>query len=281
MELPSNFCFDLLIDALDILLDSEHFQILCKTLWFIYRNCGRFRHNHRIRLLSQTLLQKYVLKLLLHWSPEVRQLFIYIIVFQVDRSGTLSSLNYNQRRKLSHLWQIGPSNNATSSFRSSSPDYLTANESSSHSNLSSESFLSSLAKFFNVESRALWDTRSLLSSTLELPFGTEPNIHSCIKLKYSLEKEDLMEDELILLNFETLFYQIRDQLENKGQYFSPNLVVYAKKAVSELEKIQKLHRKLRKSAARYLSANEILVPNFSFEIRPHSEIFGSSVDDMS
>ena len=85
--LPDSFCFDELFVCLDILLESEHFQILSRTLLFIFRMSFRFRGVHRRKLFADLLLRKYFYHLFLHWCSDVRFLFHQILVYCLNRTG--------------------------------------------------------------------------------------------------------------------------------------------------------------------------------------------------
>jgi len=84
--LPGNMCFDTLFDALNILLQSNHFQVLLKTLTFIYMHVGRVYGALRAKLCG-LLLEKHFSALFLHWNPEVRLMFHRILVFRLNRLG--------------------------------------------------------------------------------------------------------------------------------------------------------------------------------------------------
>lgn len=86
---PSTFCFGMLEMALDMLLSSEHYQILSKTLWFIYRHSGRLYGRSRSRVLGKMLLEKRFFSLFTHWSSDVRSMFVLILVFRLDRGFPL------------------------------------------------------------------------------------------------------------------------------------------------------------------------------------------------
>jgi len=84
--LPGNMCFDTLFGALDVLLQSNHFQVLLKTLTFIYMHLGRAYGALRTRFCG-LLLDKHFSALFLHWHPEVRLMFHRILIFRLNRLG--------------------------------------------------------------------------------------------------------------------------------------------------------------------------------------------------
>lgn len=72
VPLPRSFCHDEFLCALEMLLSSEHFQVLIKTLTLVYSNCGRFVGQHRRQLCHDMLVGIFFNKLFMHWCSEVR-----------------------------------------------------------------------------------------------------------------------------------------------------------------------------------------------------------------
>ncbi|XXQ36790.1 Protein of unknown function (DUF1765) [Plasmodiophora brassicae] len=87
VPLPRSFCHDEFLCALEMLLSSEHFQVLIKTLTLVYSNCGRFVGQHRRQLCHDMLVGIFFNKLFMHWCSEVRRRFHYIVVYKFNRGG--------------------------------------------------------------------------------------------------------------------------------------------------------------------------------------------------
>eukprot|EP00823_Brevimastigomonas_motovehiculus_P008545 TRINITY_DN784_c5_g3_i1.p1 TRINITY_DN784_c5_g3~~TRINITY_DN784_c5_g3_i1.p1 ORF type:complete len:1211 (+),score=380.70 TRINITY_DN784_c5_g3_i1:67-3699(+) len=83
--LPDTFCFPFFFNAIAILLKSEHYQILLKSLTFLYTHFGHFFGEQRLEF-ARCLLFDNFYRLFLHWCPEVRKLFHYILIFKLKRS---------------------------------------------------------------------------------------------------------------------------------------------------------------------------------------------------
>lgn len=93
-QLPSNFCFDVFFVAIRQLLQSEDFQVLCKTLGFLYTNLGRFYGDHREQLLLIILIKETFFKLFPHWSYLVRKFYHHILVYKIRRRGFLYDMSF-------------------------------------------------------------------------------------------------------------------------------------------------------------------------------------------
>jgi hypothetical protein len=86
--LPPNFNFPVVLKAFSLLLRQEQFQVLLKTLTFLYMHLGHFYGEQRIILLDQLILNKQLFpRLFLHWCAEIRRLFYYILLYRVMRDG--------------------------------------------------------------------------------------------------------------------------------------------------------------------------------------------------
>ena len=87
---PTVYCTPLLISAISILLHQEHFQVLLKTLTFLYMHTGHFYGRHRQELFDVLLSDSLFPKLFLHWCTEIRRVFHCIIIYRVARDGRVS-----------------------------------------------------------------------------------------------------------------------------------------------------------------------------------------------
>lgn len=77
---------NLLLKALDILFASDHFQILIRTLIFVYNILDLFASSAgklRMRLVYDFLLKEWFFKLFLHWNDDTRTCFHRILVYKV------------------------------------------------------------------------------------------------------------------------------------------------------------------------------------------------------
>ncbi len=83
--LPDEFDYDVFWPYFSILLDSDSFQVLLKTISLLYNNFHLFKGKVRSRLVND-LLQKYFFRLFLHWSSEVRVYFQHLVVYKILRT---------------------------------------------------------------------------------------------------------------------------------------------------------------------------------------------------
>ena len=100
--LPENFCYDTLLFALQTALRGHHFQMLIKTLTFLYMHLGRFYRERRSELLQHVVFHRSVFfRLFLHWCPEVRRVFQLLLTYRVLRSTntelSMSAVNVRPR----------------------------------------------------------------------------------------------------------------------------------------------------------------------------------------
>ena len=87
------FDFELFFKFIELLLDFHHFQILLKTLCFLYTHMGRFSIPQRTRLISTLLLDAHFYKFFLHWCPEIRRQYHHLLIYRINRNG----INRNDR----------------------------------------------------------------------------------------------------------------------------------------------------------------------------------------
>lgn len=85
--IPESFCFDMFFEVFEILLNYDHFQIVLKTLAFLYMHMDRFYGARRVRLFDMLLDEELFYSLCLHWHPEVRHTFLYMLVYRLNRRG--------------------------------------------------------------------------------------------------------------------------------------------------------------------------------------------------
>ena len=80
--LPSTFDYDSFWKWTSVLLSSDSFQIVLKTLSFLYNALRLFHGEHRLRLVGD-LLQEFFFPLFLHWSSDVRDFFHNLLVYKL------------------------------------------------------------------------------------------------------------------------------------------------------------------------------------------------------
>ena len=88
---------------------AEHFQIVLKTLSFIYNQTVLFHGGFREKLVNEILLKGFFFKLFLHWMHEIRRYFLHILVFKIFRT----SRKMLPCRIDKALLEEGPSKNTT------------------------------------------------------------------------------------------------------------------------------------------------------------------------
>lgn len=85
--IPETFCYDVFFEVMKVLLSYDHFQIVLKTLAFLYMHADRFYGKQRRKLWELIMGKDLFSSLLLHWHPEVRHMFMYFMVYRICRRG--------------------------------------------------------------------------------------------------------------------------------------------------------------------------------------------------
>lgn len=92
-ELPPNFDYDFFERAIDALLSTHHFQIITRTLIFLYEVMDLFNGKERLKLIYEFLLKKHFFSLFLHWSEDARACFHRILTYKVQRYSRSDFIN--------------------------------------------------------------------------------------------------------------------------------------------------------------------------------------------
>jgi hypothetical protein len=87
--LPNNFDHVLFESAIERLIDTDHFQIVTRTLIFIYNILDMFTGRERLKFIYELLLKKHFYTLFLHWSDDVRACFYRILTYKIRRISRL------------------------------------------------------------------------------------------------------------------------------------------------------------------------------------------------
>eukprot|EP00475_Leptophrys_vorax_P023116 TRINITY_DN3151_c0_g1_i1.p1 TRINITY_DN3151_c0_g1~~TRINITY_DN3151_c0_g1_i1.p1 ORF type:complete len:704 (-),score=170.25 TRINITY_DN3151_c0_g1_i1:151-2262(-) len=243
--LPDFFDSTVLLEATSILLDGEHFQVLSKVIWFVYRNANRFEIKTRKNLM-ELMLNKFFSKLFLHWCTEVRQFFHYLILFRLKRVGVVKP---EKGADVSNSFEMDTAGNK---------GLLSKLLSSKEESKTSGGFSKSKKRTNHTD----WPI---------VPFGMEPTPETCMLITASLTEEDIAADEQMRANVDNFINLIRQQvLGGKQESFPPNLAAYAKQSLREYDDTEKLFYKIQSEyPTSALKSGQTLVPNFAYEIRPN------------
>lgn len=83
ISLPLSFDMDYFCSGLDIIIDTEHHQLIAKLISVIYNHADVFVGYHRKKLFIDFFITKYFFKFFLHWDESVRNYFHQLIIFKV------------------------------------------------------------------------------------------------------------------------------------------------------------------------------------------------------
>jgi hypothetical protein len=84
-QVPTNFNYALFETAILRLIETDHFQILTRTMIMIYNCLDHFTGKERLKIVFETMLRKNFYRLFLHWSDDVRVCFYRIICYKFRR----------------------------------------------------------------------------------------------------------------------------------------------------------------------------------------------------
>jgi len=82
-------------EAVNVLLESQQFQVILKALVFLYDHINMLPTEARSRLIS-SILDKFFFKLFLHWLEEVRFFFCHLLVFKLFRTSRWEVFRFMQ-----------------------------------------------------------------------------------------------------------------------------------------------------------------------------------------
>ena len=185
--LPESFCFEEFFKAMDMLLESEQFEVLLKTLCFIYTHAGRFYGPHRLRLLQDILIHKFFFKLFLHWYPAVRRQYHHILVYKLRRTWKRVGEPFSPiespvtKDKIRKPWLKRVSSKFAKKISEDTSSYSTAPSS----------------PLANEEKIDFANAKEILSRKESLkpePFKVPP-LNSCEVIRFRATSDDLFEDE--------------------------------------------------------------------------------------
>jgi hypothetical protein len=83
IPVPLSFDMDYFCSGLDIIIDTEHHQLIAKLLSVIYNHADVFVGYNRKKLFVDFFITKYFFKFFLHWDESVRNYFHQLIIFKV------------------------------------------------------------------------------------------------------------------------------------------------------------------------------------------------------
>lgn len=81
--LPHNFDVNYLIAALDVIIETDHHQLLNRLIQTLYDACDVFVGEVRRKLFADFLLKKHFYSLFLHWDEITRNYFHQFLIFKV------------------------------------------------------------------------------------------------------------------------------------------------------------------------------------------------------
>eukprot|EP00940_MAST-03C_sp_MAST-3C-sp2_P003083 g3083.t1 len=218
-RLPSNFDITLFAKGISMLLSSSHFQVVLKTLAFLYNHEVIFHGPSRVELVENILLKGQFNRLFMHWMYEVRRYFTHILVYKIFRT--------------SRLWLP------------CSSDEMLVNKAETERNATSNSISRGYRETMRVASmyrRSREKTKrssgffgSLFDAVMNPSKAKEE--HEQAREAFfaeSLEEEEKALDLLLASKLDSFLQCVIAQQDNpKLRYFDPKLQPYARKALAE------------------------------------------------
>lgn len=281
VPLPNCFCYDLLLDTLDILLSSEHFQIISRTLLFILLNAGRFYGFHRKQLMVKLVLEKHFQKLFFHWSVEVRQFYLHVLVYCANRGGIyrMTSRSSLSRQRSNSTSSVFASDRKISvdKQRSLSSNQLDAPFDRKKPPKVSKSIFAFAKSLFSSESSEITKSESAVETDafksqvnpVPILIGSQPHLSSCHYLSFrKLSEREQETDQAFETRVQRYLDMVRDQVLGKNVFFPEPLQVYARKALGEYDTVKRIFFRVQTQLAPVsLMEGEILIPQFLYTVR--------------
>jgi hypothetical protein len=300
--LPKNFCFETFFKAIHILLSSDDFQVLCKTLAFLYTNLGRFYGEHREKLVLIILVNEFFFKLWPHWSYLVRKFYHHILIYKIRRRGFLHDMSY----AISSIPRKGSNSTLQeqkAAAEATKVDYsLTGQAFSLVSGLITSPVSSVVSGVSSVASMVVPSSIfSMFSSQKESPYLPPPTVkesypareetvaerlhreslesidaENCSVISSRLTLIEVQEDEMIETRFLKFIKSVEDQVEgtgnsSKNEFTVPSfLLPYCKQALSEFKMIRQQAVMLQRKYSATLSCFDVVAPDLFFDVVEYS-----------
>lgn len=96
---PSNFDYEFFIDVIRKLLYLDHFNILTRTLIFLYNIIDLFQGLERKKFINGFLFKEFFFELFLHWNSDTRMCFHRLIVYKIQRIWKKTTVNIQNNLK--------------------------------------------------------------------------------------------------------------------------------------------------------------------------------------
>jgi hypothetical protein len=85
LTVPLSFDMDYFCSGLDIIIDTDHHQLIAKLLSVVYNHADVFVGYNRKKLFGDFFIGRYFFKFFLHWDEIVRNYFHQIVIFRMVR----------------------------------------------------------------------------------------------------------------------------------------------------------------------------------------------------
>jgi hypothetical protein len=83
LVLPPNFDVEFFCRGVDVMIQSEHHQVISRCLTMLYNSAEVFMGEARRAVYIDLMLQRYFFRLFLHWDVNVRNTYHQLLAFKV------------------------------------------------------------------------------------------------------------------------------------------------------------------------------------------------------
>lgn len=219
-RLPPQFDIELFLGVISMLLTSEHFQVVLKTLAFIYNHESYFHGHLRVKLFEGLLLRTHFNRLFMHWMYEVRRFYHNIVVYKMFRTSRLW-LPCKEDQKLvrkAEAEEDRDSNSLTRGYRGTMRAFSMLQRSREKTQAASSGFFGSLVDAVFNPGRAQADYEKARSAFFE----------------ESLEEEEKAVDLLMASKLDSFVHCVVAQSkDSKLNFFDQRHQPYASRAAHE------------------------------------------------
>mmetsp|Transcript_33742 Transcript_33742/g.32785 ORF Transcript_33742/g.32785 Transcript_33742/m.32785 type:complete len:152 (+) Transcript_33742:2532-2987(+) len=89
---PRNFDFSFFLMGINRALEFDHHLATSKVIWCLYKCLNFFPSEQRALIVSE-LLKKYFFRFFFNWSPQMRDIFYFLLLYQIEHNFLVKSLS--------------------------------------------------------------------------------------------------------------------------------------------------------------------------------------------
>mmetsp|Transcript_34849 Transcript_34849/g.26015 ORF Transcript_34849/g.26015 Transcript_34849/m.26015 type:complete len:163 (+) Transcript_34849:2354-2842(+) len=88
---PRNFDFSFFLLGINRALEFDHHLATSSVIWCLYQTIHYFPSDQRVLVVSE-ILKKHFFKFFFSWSPHIRDMFFYLVLYQIEHNFLIKCL---------------------------------------------------------------------------------------------------------------------------------------------------------------------------------------------